>query len=318
MDMNWDDMRFFLALCRTNSFVSAAHELKVTHSTVARRISALEASLQTQLFQRTEKGCQITPAGEALLPYAERLESTVVKLEENVSGKDKQLSGCIRLGTPDGIGNCYLAARLSRLQKHHPSLEVELIPVPMYYSLAKREIDILISVMRPKSGKSIARKLTRYKLGLFATREYLKNNREIIQKEDLRGHRFVGYIDDLLYDQDLRFMDEFYPGITPIFRTSTVLAQMNAVLAGSGIGVIPYFMAHADKHLVRVLPDQSIERVFWLQFNPDSKHIARVRATIDFLVDQISAEQDLFLKYPLPSNGKEEIAAADGIAESKH
>ncbi|MEJ2154022.1 MAG: LysR family transcriptional regulator [Desulfobacteraceae bacterium] len=299
MDMNWDDMRFFLALCRTNSFVSAAHELKVTHSTVARRISALEASLQTQLFQRTEKGCQITPAGEALLPYAERLESTIVKLEENVSGKDKQLSGCIRLGTPDGIGNCYLAARLSRFQESHPALEVELIPVPMYYSLAKREIDILITVMRPKSGKFIARKVTRYKLGLFSTRGYLKHRREIINKEDLRGHRFVGYIEDLLYDQDLRFMDEFYPGATPIFRTSTVLAQMNAVLAGVGIGVIPYFMAHAERNLVPVLPEQSIEREFWLQYNPDSKHIARVRATIDFLVGQIKAEQDHFLKLHL-------------------
>jgi len=298
MNLNWDDMRFFLALCRTKAFVSAAHDLKVTHSTVARRISALEASLQTQLFQRTEKGCQITPAGEALLPYAESLESTVIHLEENVSGRDKQLSGCIRLGTPDGIGNCFLAARLSRFQNQHPALEIELIPVPMYYSLAKREIDILMTITRPKSGKFIARKLIRYKLGLFATRPYLDSHRKISSREDLRGHRFVGYIEDLLYDENLKFMDEFYPGATPIFRTSTVLAQINGVLEGAGIGVIPYFMAHAEKDLVPVLPEQSIERDFWLQFNPDSKHIARVRATIDFIVDQIRAEQDLFLTLP--------------------
>jgi DNA-binding transcriptional LysR family regulator len=299
MNLNWDDMRFFLALCRTKSFVAAANELKVTHSTVSRRISALEASLQTQLFQRTEKGCQITPAGEALLPYAERLESTVIHLEENVSGKDKQLSGTIRLGTPDGIGNSYLAERLSRFQKHHPALEIELIPVPMYYSLSKREIDILMTVTRPKSGKFIARKLTRYKLGLFATRPYLETHQEIIKSDDLRGHRFVGYIEDLLYDENLKFMDEFYPGATPAFRTSTVLAQINAVLAGAGIGVIPYFMAHAKKELVPILPAQSIERDFWIQFNPDSKHIARVRATIDFLVEQIRSEQNLFLTLPV-------------------
>lgn len=243
MNLNWDDMRFFLTLCRTHSFVSAAHELKVTHSTVARRLSALEAALQTQLFQRSEKGCQITSAGEALLPYAESLESTVINLEESVSGKDNQLSGCIRIGTPDGIGNCFLATHLSKFQNNHPSLEVELIPVPMYYSLSKREIDILITVKRPKAGKFIARKLTQYKLGLFATRQYLENRQEIIRREDLRGHRFVGYIDDLLFDQDLRFMEEFYPGMTPIFRTSTVIAQMNAVVAGAGIGIIPYFMA---------------------------------------------------------------------------
>ncbi len=298
MDLNWDDMRFFLALCRTHSFVSAAHELKLTHSTVARRISALEASLKTQLFQRTEKGCRITSAGEALLPYAERLESTVINLEGSVSGMDNQLSGCIRIGTPDGIGNCFLASRLSKFQNNHPALEVELIPIPMYYSLSKREIDILITVTRPKVGKFITRKLTDYKLGLFATRQYLENHQEITKKENLRGHRFVGYIDDLLYDPQLRFMEENYPGVTPIFRSSTIIAQMNAVVAGAGIGIIPYFMAHAEKNLVPVLPGQSIERRLWLQFSSDSKQIARIRTTIDFIISQIRAEKDLFLTLP--------------------
>jgi DNA-binding transcriptional LysR family regulator len=295
--MNWDDMRYFLALCRRRSFIAAAGELKVTHSTVARRISALETVLQTQLFQRTEKGCRITPAGEALLPYAERLESTVLNLEEKVSGKDNQLSGSIRIGTPDGIGNCYLAARLSQFQNHHPALEVELIPVPMYYSLSKREIDILITVKRPQTGNFITRKLTGYKLGLFATEEYLQNRKKIITREDLTGHRFIGYIDDLLFDEDLNFLDEFLPGLAAKFRTSTVIAQMNAVLAGSGIGVVPFFMANGEKTLIPVLPDLNIERGYWLQVNPDSKEIARVRATIDFIVNQIQTEKDLFYSF---------------------
>jgi DNA-binding transcriptional LysR family regulator len=296
--MNWDDMRFFLALCRTHSFVSAASELKVTHTTVARRIAGLEAALQTQLFLRTEKGCQITPAGEALLPYAERLENTVVHLKEHVSGKDNQLSGCIRVGTPDGIGNHFLAARLSRFQQQHPALEVELIPVPMYYSLSKREIDILITVKRPKAGNYAVRKLTPYRLGLFATEEYLQTCSTISRREDLREHPFIGYIDDLLFDQDLRFMDEFCPGLHVRFRTSTVIAQMNAVAAGSGIGVIPYFMAHEEEKIVPVLPEHGIERAYWLQVNPDSKHIARVRTTIDFIVNQIRSEKALFISLP--------------------
>ena len=298
MHLNWDDMRFFLALCRTRSFVGAAGELKVTHSTVARRISALEAYLQAQLFLRTEKGCQITPAGEALLPHAERLESTVITLAEQVTGKDNQLSGCVRIGTPDGIGNCYLAARLNRFQDRHPTLDVELIPVPMYYSLSKREIDILITVQRPQKGNFIVRKLTGYKLGLFATENYLSDHPGIEDREDLRGHRFIGYIDDLLFDQDLNFLDEFYPGVRPRFRTSTVIAQMNAVLAGSGIGVIPYFMARGEEKLVPILPDVNIERGYWLQVNPDSQQIARVRAAIDFIVNQIQAEHNLFHALP--------------------
>ena len=299
MNLNWDDMRFFLALCRTHSFVAAAGELRVTHTTVSRRISALESALHTQLFQRTEKGCQITPAGEALLPYAEKLESTFINLEARVAGKDNQLSGCIRIGTPDGIGNCYLAARLSRFRAQHPALEVELIPIPMYYSLSKREIDILITVRRPQKGHLIARKLTRYKLGLFANGEYLESRPAIHTREDLRGHRFIGYIEALLFDQDLNFLDEFLPGVSPNFRTSTVIAQMNAVSAGSGIGVIPFFMAHGEAKLMPVLPDLSIERDYWLQINPDAKEIARVRTTIDFLVNQIKHDRDLFHSLPM-------------------
>lgn len=298
MDLNWDDMRFFLALCRTHSFVSAAYELKVTHTTVARRISALESSLKTQLFQRTEKGCQITAAGEALRPYAERLESTVIQFESRVAGRNNQLTGCVRIGTPDGIGNFYLASRLSEFQNIHPTLEVELIPVPRYFSLSKREIDILISVTRPRAGNIILRKLTNYKLGLFSTKQYLETHPRITEIEDLRRHRFVGYIDDLLYDSHLKFMDEINREVTPAFRTSTIIAQMSAVAAGAGIGVLPYFLVHREKNLVPVLTEQSLERTFWLQISSDSQHIARVRKTIDYIVKQIYEEKDLFLTLP--------------------
>jgi len=298
MSQNWDDMRYFLAASRTGSFVAAAHQLMVTHSTVARRISALESSLQTQLFLRTEKGCRLTPAGEKLLPYAEQLESTVISLEATVSGKDSQLSGAVRIGAPDGLGNFFLAAQLGRFQGLHPALDIELIAVPMYYSLTKREVDLLITITKPTAGNIVARKLIDYRLGLFASRDYLEGHPEIHESSDLQGHRLIGYIDDLLYDQNLRFMDEFYPGLKTRFRSTTVIAQMNAVAAGAGIGVIPYFMAAAVGSLVPILPGHFAERAFWLQVNPDSRQLARVRATIDFIAAQIDGNRDLFMALP--------------------
>jgi DNA-binding transcriptional LysR family regulator len=160
----------------------------------------------------------------------------------------------------------------------------------------------LITVQRPNVGKFVARALTLSKLGLFATEEYLSKQKIITQREDLRGHRMIGYIDDLLFDQDLRFVDEFYPGLKVKFRTSTVLAQMNAVIADLGIGVIPYFMAYREKRLVPVLPKHYIERGYWLQVNPDSKQIARVRTTIDFIVNQVEIKKALFCTLPLRSS----------------
>jgi len=298
MQHNWDDIRYFLAVCRTSSFVAAASRLNVTHSTVSRRITALEESLDTRLFLRTEKGCRLTAAGEALLPYAETLESTIMGFEESLAGRDSQLSGTIRIGAPDGLGNSFLAAHLGAFQRRHPHLEIELIAVPMYYSLTKREIDILITITKPSSGNIVARKITDYRLGLFAASSYLEKHSPIARQDDLAGHEMVDYIEDLLYDVNLKFLHEFAPGHKARFRSSTVVGQMNAVVAGSGIGVVPYFMAHTEPTLVPVLPELSIERSFWLQVNPDSRQLARVRATIDYIISQIELNLELFLKPP--------------------
>ena len=303
MQLNWDDMRFFLVLCRTQSFVGAGTELKVTHSTVSRRLSTLEESLQTQLFSRTEKGCRLTPAGEKLLPYAEQLETTIIHLEEDVSGKNNQLSGAIRIGAPDGYGNCFLASRLGTFQRSHPALEIELIAVPRYYSLARREIDILITVKKPAAGNIIVRKLADYRFGLFASKTYLQGAPPVASRDDLRYHRTIGYIDDLLYDQDLDFINEFHPGVRPQFRSSTLVGQKYAILSDNGIGVLPYFMAYGERDLVHVLADLRVARTFWLQVNPDSRQIARVRITIDHIVQQMEAKKAMFLEPP----GKKDI-----------
>lgn len=292
----WDDMRFFLALSRKKTFLAAANDLQVTHTTVARRISSLEDSLQSQLFHRSEKGCRLTPAGEELVHYAEQLESTMLNLTESVSGYNKELSGAIRIGAPDGIGNWYLAAILAKLQRRHPCLEIELIAVPMYYSLSKREIDILITVRKPTIGHTITRKLTNYRLGLFAARSYLASHPPVSSLEDLRDHQIIGYIDDLLFDKDLQFIDEIAPGINTKFRSSTVVAQLKAVIAGAGVGVIPFFMAIGESELVSLLSGHTIERGYWLQVHPDTRDLARVRTTIDFLVEQIRSDHDLFTR----------------------
>ncbi len=295
MGTNWNDIRFFLSVSRTSSFVAAAQQLQVTHSTVSRRISTLEAALKTELFVRTERGCSLTASGEKLLPLAEELERTALKFQEHIPVSGAQLSGTIRIGCPDGLGNCFLASELCALQRENPLLEVELVPVPIYYSLSKREVDILITVTRPSARKIVVEKITNYRLGLFASQDYLDGHAPVREADDLKAHRLVGYIDDLLYDQKLRFLEELYPSAQSTFRSSTVLAQMSAIKAGAGVGVIPYFMAHAEKDLVQVLPQKFIEREFWVQVNPDSSQRMRVRETMDFIIHALRSKSTLFL-----------------------
>lgn len=293
-ELNWDDLRFFLALCRHQSFVAASIELNTTHPTVARKISALENSLQSQLFERSAKGCHLTQAGEKLLPYAEQLESTFIQLQETVSGENSQLVGGVRISVPNGLGNLFLASRLIEFQDLHPELVIELLALPKYYSLSKREVDILISLNKPAVGNIVTRKLISYKLGLFTSKKYLQGKREISTSDDLREHKIVSFIDELLFDDEMEFLEEITPGLRTHFRSPSVVTQMNALIAGGGIGVLPYFMANLVGNLIPVLPEKNVERVFWLQVNPDSRQIARIRTTIDFIVDQIEENSDLF------------------------
>ncbi len=108
----------------------------------------------------------------------------------------------------------------------------------------------------------------------------------------------IGYIEDLLYDEELHFMEEILPGLRPRLRSSTIVGQMNAILADNGIGILPYFMAGAEGSLVNVLPEVSLERTFWIQFNPDSRRIARVRATIDFIAAEMEAAKTILSAPP--------------------
>jgi DNA-binding transcriptional LysR family regulator len=298
LNLNWDDLKYFLAVHRNASFAAAAANLHVTHTTVSRRITALEDSMDTQLIIRTEKGTKLTSAGELLVPYAERIESTAIEMVEKLQGTNRQLCGSVRIGAPDGLGNHFLATHMGQFQQMHPQLEVELTPVPIYYSLAKREIDILVTVKKPTSNDIIARKISMSRLGLFASEDYLSKHPPIEKITDLSGHHFVDYIYDLLYDENLKFLREFTSNIKAALRSSTIVGQMNAIKAGTGIGVIPYFMAHGEPDLIPVLPERFIEREFWLQVTPDSRQLARVRATIDFIVAQMEENQEMFLTLP--------------------
>lgn len=299
MNPNWDDVRYFLAVCRKSSFVAAATELKVNQSTVSRRISALENTLQTRLFERTEKGCRLTAAAEKLLPFAEKVETLLGGIGDNIAGENQQLTGTIRIGAPDGFGNYFLAPRINTFQDEHPELTVELQAVPMYFSLAKREIDLSITVEQPTSLNIIARRLTKYRLGLYATKGYLAGKPAIRNADDLKEHRIISYIDNLLFDNDLNFINEFFPGLQAKFKSTTVIAQKNAVFSGCGIGVIPYFMVEKKPDLVPVLPETYIERNYWLQVHPDSKELVRVRATMDFIIEQVEANESLFMNQPI-------------------
>ena len=307
---DWDDLRFFLAVARSGRLTAAARRLGADHATVSRRITSLEESLKAKLFERRPQGYALTGHGEQLLAKAESMETEALAIQSEIGGADMALSGTVRIGAPDGFGSTFLASRFAGLAKAYPGLELQLIAMPRLLSLSKREADVAITLAPPKEGKVVARKLCDYRLGLYAAQDYLDAMPPITAAEDLFAHRVVGYIDDLIFTPELDYLDEVAKGLRAHIQSSSVLAQMNAVAAGAGIGVIHHFMAVDEPRLVPVLPESvSITRSFWLLVHADLKDVARVRAVVDFIVRESKANRALLMG-ELAAAGGARLAAA--------
>ncbi|WP_164962983.1 LysR family transcriptional regulator [Rubrivivax sp. JA1026] len=294
-DFDWNDLRAFLAMARTGRLTVAARQLGVDHSTLSRRISGLEAALGTPLFDRRPAGFVPTPEGERLLPDAEAMEATALRLTGRLADAGQQLSGSVRVGSPEGFGTYFFGPRLATLATRHPQLELELVAMPRSFSLSKREADLAITMTRPAQGRVYAHKLVDYALGLYASPQYLQGRRAIRQREDLTSHRWIGYVEELMWTEELDYLPQVQRGLVPQLRISNVISQMMALAGGAGLGVLPHFMARQQPGLVQVLADKvRLVRSYWCVTHEDTHELARVRRVVEFLDEQVAAAGEDF------------------------
>lgn len=282
--MDWDNLRYFLELSRAGKLTAAARRMGVDHTTVSRRIQALEKSLGVTLFLRETTGYRLTEAGRRLLPQVEMMESASVSIEQSQPNPAEQLSGQVRIGATEGYGTVMLGSQLGALTRQHPHLHLDLLALPRAVRLSRHEADIVITLERPDRGPFIITKLTDYVLRLYASKDYLEQQGPIRKREDLRRHRFVSYVDDLVFSKELLFLDEIAGSGDVNIRSTSVLAQQEAIASGAGIGILPAFSADTNRRLQVVLPEQiRFIRTFWMLMPEELKHIARMRVTWDFL-----------------------------------
>jgi len=281
--MNWDDLRHFLELARARRLSQAGRKLGVDHTTVARRIEQLENAVHCRLFESSADGFDLTEAGQRLLTHAETIENTISLLQEDALGEGTRVSGTVRIGAPEGFGTAFLTPRLTNLLAAHPSLDVELLTLPRFPSLAAREADIIVTLDPPQQGRYVVARLTDFTYGLFASQTYLKRCAPIRTRSDLDGHDFVGYIDELLPSPQLHYLDDLTKRRRLRVSSTGMLAQLTAVRAGLGLGVLANFLAD-DKGLVAVLPGEaSWRRTFWLATHSDWYRLRRIKAVWEFL-----------------------------------
>ncbi|MCT2559703.1 LysR family transcriptional regulator [Tsuneonella sp. YG55] len=295
-DMDWSDLQVFLAIAQTGGLGRAGAALRVDATTVGRRLRRLEARVGANLFEQTREGQVLTDAGEALLLRVERMSRAAAEIGEGTQGRPAKVSGTLRISVAEGFGSWVLARHLPDFARAHPGLTVDLVANSGFLSMSKREADIAVMLSRPKAGPIIAGKLSDYALGLYASQTYLAAAGTPQRGADLlAGHSLIGYIPDLLYAPELRYLDEIHPGPTPRLRSSSINAQHQLIAGGAGIGVLPCFIGNADPSLSPVLPDKRIFRAFWMVTHKDTHQLARVQAGKDWIVAMIDRCRGLLL-----------------------
>ncbi|MGF6172683.1 LysR family transcriptional regulator [Ensifer sp. 4252] len=292
--MNWDDVRMFLAVARTGQILAASKRLGLNHATLSRRVSALEETLKTRLLVRRPNGCELTAEGEIFLAAAERMETEMLAAQSQIGRIDTAIAGTVRIGAPDGFGVSFLAPRLGRLTARYPELKLQLVPVPRSFSLSQREADIAITIERPEQGRLVSSKLTDYTLGLYASSTYLAQHGTPQTIDDLKHHRRIGYVEDLIFTPSLNFSAEIMRSWDAAFEISSATGQTEAVRSSAGIGILHNYIARHTPELERILPETTIRRAYWTTYHESARDLVRVRTVVAFLQELVTAEHQMF------------------------
>ncbi len=198
-------------------------------------MTALEQDLQATLFERSTTGVNLTEAGRTLLGHAERMESEMLQAEADLRQQDIHLAGTVRIGAPDGFTTYFLVPTLKELVERHPKLDIQLVPMPLAVSLARRDVDIAITIEEPEAGRIVARKLTEYSLGIFGARDYLARHGRPTVAEDLDQHRLIGYVESYAFPSAMTYVGELFGGRRTAFECASAVGQVEAVRAGLGL-----------------------------------------------------------------------------------
>jgi DNA-binding transcriptional LysR family regulator len=293
--MDWDNVRAFLAVARQGQFLGAARSLRINQATIARRVTALEQDLQATLFERSTTGVNLTEAGRTLLAHAERMESEMLQAEADLRQQDIHLAGTVRIGAPDGFTTYFLVPALKDLVERHPLLDIQLVPMPLAVSLARRDVDIAITIEEPEAGRIVARKLTEYSLGIFGARTYLDRQGRPARLEDLDGHRLIGYVESYALPSAMAYVSDLFGGRRTAFECASAVGQVEAVRAGMGLAVLHHFIAATVPDLEPVLPQRHARRAYWLSIHEDVRALGRIRAVIDHIAAATQARRAAFL-----------------------
>lgn len=290
--LDWDDLRYFLAIHRAGTLAKAGSQLGINATTVGRRLSNLEEQVEAKLFDRTPDGYVLTMTGRDLLPRAERMESEAFAVQRDVTGRDLRPSGSVRVSATEMIATRFVAPHLQRLKERYPELTVELECTNRTVSLSRREADVALRLARPREENVVTRKLASVPLSLYASADYVDTHGTPPDPErSLHGHSAILFADSRLFTVENEWLEARLDGARVALRSDSVSSIYAATVAGVGIALLPCAIADGDAGLVRIATSSAPEpRIIWQAVHEDLQRSARVRAVLEFLSQVLERE----------------------------
>ena len=286
--LDWDDLRFFLAIARHGNLTAAARELDVAQSTVGRRLASLETSLAVRLLHRTPDGYRLTLAGETVRSQVGRVEEEVLAVERTVGGQDERLEGTVRISCTETLAVHVLAPCFIALQNRHPGIQLELIPNPLQVSLSMREADIAVRLAPSDRNDLVVRRVGSMDFALYASPLYLQRHGMPDFEAGCIGHRLMTSLDDVDGDGQAEWLSGLAAQTRSGLQTSSHEALVVAARSGGGLACLACFRADPDPSLIRLpTPSPAPEADICILVHKDSRATPRIKATTAAIADAV-------------------------------
>lgn len=282
--LDWDDLRSFLAIARHGNLSAAARALKVTQTTMGRRLDALHERSGARLLQKTPAGFVLTPAGERVLGAVERMEAEALSVERAITGEDVRLEGRVRISTVEAFGARVLTPILARLHERHPGIVVELDTDTRNVSLSRREADIAVRMAEFQQHDVVVRRAGEMEFAVYAAPAYLAARGHPDFAAGAPGHARITLQEDLIGVPEGRWFGLQTDAADTVFLANSRDAQLRAAQAGMGLACLPRYLADPEAGLERLAtPPPAPSRGIWIGVHADTRHTPRLRAVVEAL-----------------------------------
>jgi DNA-binding transcriptional LysR family regulator len=291
--IDWDDIRFFLAVARKGSITAAARDLGVNHSTVSRRIAAFEGSMGTRLFDRVSSGYTLTPSGQDMVPSAQRMEEEALSLDRQLFGRDEELNGTLKVSIAGPFAGLFFMDQIRQFLEKYPAIDVNLDVSNGLANLHAREVDVALRATDDPPDTLVGRRIGRLAASLYGRKDMIAPG-ELGAKAEAQAPLIIKYSNSTRDWQEQGWFRDVYPHAKQRMETQSPETILKALKVGMGIGVLPCFMGDMEPDLRR-LPPYHLESMYdlWILTHADLRKTARVRAFINFLADAMAPHRDL-------------------------